>query len=299
MLHSLLTKSVCIAALVNCARRSVCIQQVCSRFESNITKFTQKKFFHNTKERTSNVRTMSSVVPPLIYLNQKDAQQIDLDLFNEYQFSVDQLMELAGLSCAHAVATAYPIGDGESKNILIICGPGNNGGDGLVCARHLKLFGYSPAILYPKRPDKMLFKNLVTQCEKMDITFLEKMPSVSELKDQFDVIIDGIFGFSFKSGSGVRPPFDNILVALHETHLPICSIDIPSGWDVENGFVDVPEKYLFQPDTLISLTAPKMCAKSFKGRHHFLGGRFVPESLILKYGLKIPPYHGTDCILKL
>ena len=38
------------------------------------------------------------------HLNQQEATNVDLELFNEYQFSVDQLMELAGLSCAHAVA---------------------------------------------------------------------------------------------------------------------------------------------------------------------------------------------------
>lgn len=42
------------------------------------------------------------------YLSQEEAQAVDQELFNEYQFSVDQLMELAGLSCATAIAKAYP-----------------------------------------------------------------------------------------------------------------------------------------------------------------------------------------------
>lgn len=42
------------------------------------------------------------------YLNQTEAIDIDVELFNEYKFSVDQLMELAGLSCAHAIAKCYP-----------------------------------------------------------------------------------------------------------------------------------------------------------------------------------------------
>ena len=70
--------------------------------------------------------------------------KIDQELFNEYQFSVDQLMELAGLSCATAITRAYPVaslGSGSpDPTVLICCGPGNNGGDGLVCARHLKFF---------------------------------------------------------------------------------------------------------------------------------------------------------------
>lgn len=41
------------------------------------------------------------------YLNQQEAISVDEELFKEYKFSVDQLMELAGLSCAHAIADAY------------------------------------------------------------------------------------------------------------------------------------------------------------------------------------------------
>lgn len=46
-----------------------------------------------------------------------------------------QLMELAGLACAQALATAYP--SDEYRHVLVCCGPGNQGGDGLVAARHL------------------------------------------------------------------------------------------------------------------------------------------------------------------
>ena len=55
-------------------------------------------------------------------------------------FSVDQLMELAGLACATALASEYPAA--THRRVLVIAGPGNNGGDGLVAARHLYHFGY-------------------------------------------------------------------------------------------------------------------------------------------------------------
>ena len=56
-------------------------------------------------------------------------------------FSVDQLMELAGLSVACSVFAEYP--PSSHRRILVIAGPGNNGGDGLVAARHLYHFGYT------------------------------------------------------------------------------------------------------------------------------------------------------------
>ena len=72
------------------------------------------------------------------YLGQEAARELDNVLFDEYKFSIDQLMEVAGLCCAHAVGRAYPLQDkGEGGRVLVVCGPGNNGGDGLVAARHL------------------------------------------------------------------------------------------------------------------------------------------------------------------
>ncbi|CAF0725617.1 unnamed protein product [Brachionus calyciflorus] len=226
------------------------------------------------------------------YLNQREAQNIDIELFNEYKFSLDQLMELAGYSCAVAIANAYPLKNLSNSNIIVCCGPGNNGGDGLVCARHLKLFGYKPTIFYPKRTDKRIFTDLVTQCEKMNIPFLVCLPNESRLIDiNYNIIVDAIFGFSF-SGE-LRPPFVNILDRLKQATIPIVSIDIPSGWDIENGNPDG-----LQPECLVSLTAPKLCAKHFNGKYHYLGGRFVPNALAEKYELNLPEYPGTDpCVL--
>lgn len=74
---------------------------------------------------------------------------------------------------------------------------------------------------------------------------------------------------------------------------PVVSIDIPSGWDVEQG--DTCQG--IQPEMLVSLTAPKLCAKGFQGRYHYLGGRFVPPSIAQKYGLILPPYPAaSQCV---
>lgn len=90
------------------------------------------------------------------FLTSAAAQQIDRDLMSEAGgFSIDQLMELAGLSCAEAVFHSYP--PAQNKRVLVACGPGNQGGDGLVAARHLHHFGYHPTIWYPKAKQAPLF----------------------------------------------------------------------------------------------------------------------------------------------
>lgn len=153
------------------------------------------------------------------YLGQQEAINIDIDLFNEYKYSVDQLMELAGLSCATAIAKTYPHSILQNKQILICCGPGNNGGDGLVCARHLKLFNYSPVVYYPKRTDKPLYNNLTHQCINMNIPLLEQLPNNSQIEQHYGLIVDALFGFSFKPP--VRPDFVSVIDLLKATKLPI------------------------------------------------------------------------------
>ncbi len=51
--------------------------------------------------------------------------------------------------------------------------------------------------------------------------------------------------------------------------------------------------------TQVSLTAPKLCARLFKGKMHFLGGRFVPPPLREKYEIAIPPYVGSEQVVQL
>eukprot|EP01132_Coremiostelium_polycephalum_P000558 gene558-703_t len=221
------------------------------------------------------------------YLNQKEALLVDQILMGtKYGFSVDQLMELAGVSIACSIQKVYP----HNRNVLTIVGPGNNGGDGLVCSRHLSLFGYNVDILYPKRTDKDLYKNLLLQCEGSGVKIIDELPSLEVLEKRYNLVIDSIFGFSFKGE--IRAPFNTIIQTLSKLNgnqTPIVSVDIPSGWDVEKGKEGLSN--LFDPQMLVSLSAPKMCAQHFNGIH-YLGGRFIPKDFELE--LNLPDYPGSD-----
>ncbi|WOG98887.1 hypothetical protein DCAR_0418233 [Daucus carota subsp. sativus] len=231
------------------------------------------------------------------YLSQKEAAEVDEILMGPLGFSVDQLMELAGLSVASAIAEVYTAS--QHNNVLVICGPGNNGGDGLVAARHLHHFGYKPVVCYPKRTAKTLYTGLVTQLESLGVSFIPVEDLPTELSENFDILVDAMFGFSFHGTP--RPPFDELIQRLVHQRIisqgsPVISIDIPSGWHVEDG--DISGEGI-KPDMLVSLTAPKLCAKKFEGMHHFLGGRFVPPLIINKFKLQLPPYPGTSMCVRI
>lgn len=244
------------------------------------------------------------------YLTSSSAYELDQELMKQPGFSLEQLMELAGLSVAEAAyhslhGNTNPNDMGKNGTILILCGPGNNGGDGLVAARHLFHYGFSCIVVYPKRSKGNHFVNLVAQCENIGIPVLDEIPEMSTSEEEnevftYDLIIDAVFGFSFKGAP--REPLATLLrQMIHlqaDYHTPVLSVDIPSGWHVEDGNISTDKAYQFEPDVLISLTAPKQCALKFKGRH-FVGGRFLPDFLGNKYGIKMPPYMGTSQVYEM
>ncbi|XP_018494572.1 NAD(P)H-hydrate epimerase [Galendromus occidentalis] len=229
----------------------------------------------------------------ITYLTQEQATNIDVELFGDYGFTIDQLMELAGLAVATAIAKAYPPpSKAPPPKVLICSGPGNNGGDGLVAARHLKWFGYDPCIFYPKQTAKPIFAALRRQCEEMEISFMSFLPDANLVDNNFTLAVDALFGFGFKPP--VRPEFVEVLQKMCRFKTPIVSVDVPSGWDVETG----PHQDSIKPDMVVSLTAPKKGMQNFHGKH-YLGGRYIPDSLAAKFNLKLPRYPGTELVVQL
>ncbi|WPK23237.1 hypothetical protein PUMCH_000466 [Australozyma saopauloensis] len=235
-------------------------------------------------------------------ISAKTAALLDKELMSTGAFSIDQLMELAGQAVAKAIYKEYPPTD-KNQKVLVLVGPGNNGGDGLVCARHLKVWNYAqPVIYYPKRPQNELYMNLTKQLSDMGVEQLHDLGQVQSLLKgtSVKVIVDALFGFSFHPP--IRDPFNDLLKYLSDNNAelpPIVSVDIPSGWDVDEG----PGECDIGASMLVSLTAPKPCSEKFmaKGKAHYLGGRFINDDVALRYGIEdyIKLYKDDSLIAKL
>ncbi|NXG73036.1 YJEN3 protein, partial [Baryphthengus martii] len=182
----------------------------------------------------------------------------------------------------------------KQPTVLVVCGPAQNGAIGLVCARHLRIFDYEPTIFYPKRSPDPLYRDFTTQCEKMDIPFLSYLPT--------EVMIPVAEGRAphpphlhhpRASSTSSEPPAALCpLASLPD--LVLLSFFCHPGWDVEAG-----SSGGISPDVLVSLSAPKQCARRFLGRQHFVAGRFLPYDVQKKFELNPPEYPGTECVVAL
>ena len=215
-----------------------------------------------------------------MYITQQKAKEIDSLLFTKFELL--QLMELAGLSCAMALNSILP-----RSTILVICGPGNNGGDGLVCARHLKLMGFNVTIHVSLKCQRK-FKALVEQCEFVGVIMVDcNIEELSIIVQTFDYLIDAIFGFGFHGE--LIGDWSRIINIIKTTTTKTIAIDVPSGSQVN-------EEMLWTPDILISLTLPKLCTTKYTGIH-FLGGHFLSGDNCTQLGIDYIEY-GTGYMFK-
>lgn len=237
-------------------------------------------------------------LPPSPAPSTAEAAALERELLEDYRFGRQQLVELCGHASAVAVAKVFPLPapSRKQRTVLVVCGPEQNGAVGLACARHLRAFEYEPSVFYPTRSLDELHRDLTTQCEKMDIPFLSYLPTeVQLINDAYGLVVDAVLGPGARPGD-VGGPCTRALATLKQLSVPLVSLDIPSGWDAETG---AEAEDGLQPDVLVSLAAPKRCARRFSGRHHFVAGRFVPDDVRRKFALHLPGYAGTDCVAAL
>ena len=239
---------------------------------------------------------------PIHYLNQAQALEVDEFLMSDkIGYPLEILMELAGQSITHAAMDIINNFSSGFKRVLVLCGPGNNGGDGLVAARHLLQYkGITPEVIIVKPYKKGHNLKLLGILENLGVDLnvyssMTKNESFSldsfQESNNYDLIIDALLGFSYKPP--MRKPYDTIIETLKSFEEKIQSVDNPSGWDIEKGNI----ANTFEPKYNISLTLPKLGVKNFKGKH-YLGGRFIPKELEKKYGFKRPEFNGNALFMK-
>lgn len=143
------------------------------------------------------------------------------------------MMENAGAAAVKRLVEK--LGNVESKNILIFVGMGNNGGDGLVMARHLAGYGAKVTVMLLGNPE-----NIKTEESNWNWSILEKMPSVklmtggsTDFDFKPDVIVDGILGTGI-SGE-IREPYASAINYINQTDCYKFAVDVPSGLDPQTG----------------------------------------------------------------
>ena len=143
------------------------------------------------------------------------------------------MMENAGAAAVRRLVNKLE--NVDAKNILIFVGLGNNGGDGLVMARHLVGYGANVTVILLGTPDK-----IKTDESNWNWSLLQKMPSVKLLSGNSfdfnfkpDVIIDGILGTGITGD--IREPYASAINFINKTNCYKFAVDVPSGLDPQTG----------------------------------------------------------------
>lgn len=175
------------------------------------------------------------------------------------------LMERAGLAVAEQVMARY-----EKCPTVILCGPGNNGGDGFVAARHLAAKGWPVRILLFGKLEELTPEAKVAASRWRGAVITASIPVVeSAVQKGAQLIIDALYGI------GLRRPIVGeaaaLLQIINRSRLPIVSVDIPSGLNADTGQV-------FGQSAVADLT---ICFFRKKLAHVLMPGRMLCGEILL------------------
>ncbi len=154
----------------------------------------------------------------------------------------ESLMEAAGRGAAEIIAKEYDIRD---KRALIICGTGNNAGDGTVVARYLREAGAKPAIYLIKGKVRSDLSNLNLKRAK-DRGIARYTANLERYIDEADILIDALLGIGVSGNP--KEPYKSAIEAINASEKPTISIDVPSGIGYEP---------CVKPDITITFDSPK------------------------------------------
>ena len=183
------------------------------------------------------------------------AEMREIDRVTTERFDVPSLtlMENAGSAVADFVLQNFP----DAKCINVVCGKGNNGGDGFVAARKLREAGRELVVLLLANPSDLrgdaaeMFKRMGFAPEVAS-TSAEFATARARLGDA-DLLVDAILG------TGFRPPVGGLyaaaIAAMNATDVPVVAVDIPSGADADAMGPQVGA--VARADVIVTFTAPR------------------------------------------
>jgi hydroxyethylthiazole kinase-like uncharacterized protein yjeF len=174
--------------------------------------------------------------------------------------SLQDLMEHAGGNVASFCLRQYP----EAARVMVLCGKGNNGGDGFVAARVLAGEGVGVRVLLTGSQDGIkgeASESLKRLIEATDEGVVEEIgdevtvDELTELLGEADLLVDAVFGTGFKGPmrAGVSV---NLRDAVGHVDVPVVAVDLPSGWDADSYEETVEGCY--RADAVVTFTAPKI-----------------------------------------
>ena len=194
-------------------------------------------------------------------MSRDELRRVDVDAVRRYKMPTLILMENAGRGAAYLlhdrVKTAPPL-----PRVLILCGPGNNGGDGGVVARHLELLGFKVwAVVFGDRErakgDAAIQYEILDQPTDDLIWWWGNDPRLSGELDSLladaEWIVDGLLG------TGLTRPVEGVLLdvieAVNRSGKPVMALDLPSGLDADRG---VPFGAAVRATLTATFVAPKL-----------------------------------------
>lgn len=211
-----------------------------------------------------------------------EMEQIDSWATSKLGIPSTVLMENAGRGCVDVLETYHKL---ARLRVLVVCGKGNNGGDGFVAARHLHNRGAIVNISLLGKAKELkgdaLVNHRLAANTHMKIVEITRPEDLAAVRDSLhpDVMIDAIFGTGFSGEpQGI---YRQAIELINETEAFVLSIDIPSGINGDNGQF---KNLCVIADATASMCLPKRGNYLFPGRefggelHHVDIG--IPYSLI-------------------
>lgn len=173
-------------------------------------------------------------------LTREEMLELDRKAIEEYKIPGIVLMENAGRNVAEEILKM--LDDPQQAKVAILCGKGNNGGDGFVIARHLHNHGISVDVfLVAKISDILKDGDAGTNLQillnmKIPVNEIFDIPGVNSILKElngYNILVDALLGTGL-SGD-VREPFKTLISGVNNLNNPMVSVDIPSGLDCNTG----------------------------------------------------------------